>query len=82
MLWVLIRKILCGYVTLPLLSRAMESLDRRDTSMPDKYFSYFSSNIYVVGTCYKGLGEALLMSTHNTHFHGEIRKTIFCLKTD
>ena len=42
--------------------------------MPDKYFSYFSSNIYVVGTCYKGLGEALLMSTHNTHFHGEIRK--------
>ena len=38
------------------------------------YFSYFSTKTYVVGTHNKRLGEALLMSTHNICFHGEIRK--------
>ena len=32
---------------------------------------------YVVGTHYKHLGEALLMSTHDICFHGEIRKIFF-----
>ena len=32
---------------------------------PVKYFSYFSTKTYVVGTHKKCLNEALLMSTHN-----------------
>ena len=45
----------------------------------EKYFSYFSAKTYVVGEC---LCEALLMSTHNLCFCGEIRKiwTIFYWK--
>ena len=38
------------------------------------YFSYFSMKTYVVGTHSKRLAKALLMSTHNICFHGEIRK--------
>ena len=38
------------------------------------YFSYFSTKTYVVGTHWKRLSKALLMSTHNICFHGEIRK--------
>ena len=38
------------------------------------YFSYSSMKTYVVGTHQKCLGEALLMSTHNICFHGEIIK--------
>ena len=37
------------------------------------YLSYFSMKTYVVGTHLKYLTEALLMSTHNICFHGEIR---------
>ena len=37
------------------------------------YDSYFSQK-HVVGTHYKCLNEALLMSTHNIYFHREIRK--------
>ena len=40
------------------------------------YFSYFSTKTYIVGTHQKHLGEALLMSTHNICFRGEIRKII------
>ena len=45
---------------------------------PDS-FSYFSVKTYVVGTHQKRLGEALLMSTHNICFHGEIRKVSLLL---
>ena len=38
------------------------------------YFSYFSMKTYVMGTHKKRLAEALLMSTHNICFLGEIRK--------
>ena len=38
---------------------------------PDKYLSYFSMNMYVLGTHQKCLIEALLMSTHNICFQGE-----------
>ena len=38
------------------------------------YFSYFSTKTYVVGTHQKHPGEALLMSTHNICFCGEIRQ--------
>ena len=38
------------------------------------YFSYFSTKTYVVGTHQKHLAEALLLSTHNICFCGEIRK--------
>ena len=38
---------------------------------------YFSINTYVVGTHKKRLTGALLMSTHNICFCGELRK-IFC----
>ena len=37
-------------------------------------FSYLSMKTYVVGTHLKCLNEALLMSTHNICFRGEIRK--------
>ena len=37
-------------------------------------FVYFSIKTYVVGTHQKRLGEALLMSTHNICFCGDIRK--------
>ena len=37
-------------------------------------FSYFSMKTYVVGIHQKRLGEALLMTTHNICFLGEIRK--------
>ena len=40
------------------------------------YLSYFSTKIYGVGTHKKRLTEALLMSTHNVCFHGEIRKIL------
>ena len=40
------------------------------------YLSYFSMKTYVVGTHYKHLAEALLMSTHNVCFCGEIRKIL------
>ena len=38
---------------------------------------------YIVGTHQKRLGKALLMSTHNICFHGEIRKlsVLFCWKS-
>ena len=36
------------------------------------YFSYSSTKTYVVGTHQKRLAEALLMSTHNICFRGEI----------
>ena len=39
-----------------------------------KYFSYFSTKTYIVGTHKKCLNEALLMSTYNICFPGEIRK--------
>ena len=38
------------------------------------YLSYFSMKTYVVGTHYRRLDEALLMSTHNICFRWEIRK--------
>ena len=40
------------------------------------YLSYFSTKTYVVGTHQKGLGEVLLMSTHNICFRWEIRKIL------
>ena len=40
------------------------------------YFSYFSMKTYEVGTHKKCLAQALLMSTHNICFHGEIRKIL------
>ena len=48
------------------------ALDGREH--PDNYFSYFSTKIYIVGTHEKRLGEALLMSTYNIYFYGEIRR--------
>ena len=45
-----------------------------DKKYPYKFFSYFSAKTYVVGTHQKRLGKALLMSTHNISFRGEIRK--------
>ena len=42
-------------------------------------FSYFFMTTYVVGTHLKDLLEALLMSTHNICFCGEIRKVSFCV---
>ena len=33
-----------------------------------RYLSYFSIKIYVVGTHFKQLGKALLISTHNICF--------------
>ena len=41
-------------------------------------FFFFCMKTYVVGTHYKHLGEALLMSTNNICFHAEIRKIICC----
>ena len=38
------------------------------------FFSYFSAKRYVVGTHQKRPTKGLLLSTHNTGFHGEIRK--------
>ena len=38
--------------------------------------SYFSIKTYVVGTHYKHLDEARLMSTHNINFNGEQEKLI------
>ena len=40
------------------------------------YLSYFSMKTFVVGTHSKRLAEALLMSTHNICFCGEIRKIL------
>ena len=39
-------------------------------------FSYFSIKSYVVGTHYKRLAKALLMSTDNIYFYGELEKTV------
>ena len=38
------------------------------------FFFYIFPQKHVVGTQQKHLSEALLISTHNTYFHGEIRK--------
>ena len=46
----------------------------------ERYFSYFSTKTYVVGTHQKPLDEALLMSTHNICFCGE-RYFYFSTKT-
>ena len=40
--------------------------------VPAKYFSCNSRKTYVVGTHKKYLNEALLVSTHNIYFGGEI----------
>ena len=40
------------------------------------YFCYFSMKTYVVGTHWKWLSEALLMSTDKMCFHVEIRKIL------
>ena len=39
-----------------------------------KCFSYFSMKTFVMGTHLKHLTEALLVSTHNICFNGEVRK--------
>ena len=41
-----------------------------------QYFSYFSIKTCVVGTHWKHLSVALLMSTHNICCHREIRKLL------
>ena len=43
-------------------------------SVIHKYFSYFSTKTYVVGTHYNCLSNMLLMSTHLICLHEEIRK--------
>ena len=43
------------------------------------FFFYFCIKAYVVGTHLKHLIEALLMSTHNICFHGEIKKKMSLL---
>ena len=52
------------------------ALDKALFSIQYWYFSYFSTKTYVVGTHLKCLTEALLMSTHNLCFCGEIRKIL------
>ena len=42
-------------------------------------FHYFSIKTYVVGTHWNCLAEAILMSTHNICFYGEIMKIILQL---
>ena len=37
-------------------------------------FFYFSAKTYAVGTHEKRLSKAILMSTHDIYFRGEIRK--------
>ena len=39
-------------------------------------FSYFSIKTYVVGTHMKHFIEAILMSTHNICFYGELEEII------
>ena len=78
-----IRKILCGY---PLLSGATRVVGRRSERLglhtrkilgyPENIFLISPRKTYVVGTHLMGLGKALLMSTHNICFCGEIRKTL------
>ena len=43
-----------------------------------KYFPYFTSKTYVVGTNLMRLNEAILISTHNICFCGGIRKISIC----
>ena len=38
------------------------------------YFSYFSSQTYVVGTQKNRLNETVLLSTDNTHKNSRVRK--------
>ena len=45
-------------------------------------FAYFSIEIYVVGTRHNCLGEAILMSTHNICFYGELMKIILELSSN
>ena len=50
------------------------ALDKMLFSIQKYWFFYFSIKTYVESTHYKRLAEALLMSTHNICFHGEIRQ--------
>ena len=53
----------------------------RSESVPESYFSYFSTKTYVVGTQKNRLHETVLLSTNNICLDCMVRKIIKILRT-